>query len=129
MGLRWPLSRGSQFKLHVLLGVTEKSRIAPKFPRHLFSKDHQSIIINYGIFNKSNMHGNAIMTWSKMTKLETENTNVRRLFSRPSYLSKITLKKPLSRGSRFKIHFCLERRGNRGSRLNFHGIPFSKTIY
>ena len=64
-----------------------------------------------------------------MTKLETENTNVPRLFSKPSYLTKITLKKPLSRGSRFKIYSCLERQGNRGSRLNFHGIPFSKTAY
>ena len=64
-----------------------------------------------------------------MTKLKTENTNVLGLFSRPSYLTKITLKKPLSRGSRFKIHFRLERRGNRGSRLNFHEIPFSKTVY
>ena len=64
-----------------------------------------------------------------MTKLETENTNVPELFSRLSYLTKITLKKPLSRGSRFKIHFRSERRENRGSRLNFHGIPFSKTVY
>ena len=62
-----------------------------------------------------------------MTKLEIENTNVPGLFSKPSYLTKITLKKPLSRGSRFKIYFHLERRGNRGSCLNFHEIPFSKT--
>ena len=64
-----------------------------------------------------------------MTKLETENTNVPGLFSKLSYLTKITLKKPLSRGSRFKIYFRLERRKNRGSRLNFHGILFSKTVY
>ena len=64
-----------------------------------------------------------------MIKLETENTSVSELFSKPSYLIKITLKKPLSRGSRFKIHFRLERRENRGSRLNFHEIPFSKTLY
>ena len=51
------------------------------------------------------------------------------LFGKPSYLTKITLKKPLSRGSRFKIYFYLECRGNRGSRHNFHGIPFSKTAY
>ena len=48
---------------------------------------------------------------------------------KPSYLTKINLKKPLSRGSCFKFYFRLERRGNRGSRLNFHGIPFSKTVY
>ena len=64
-----------------------------------------------------------------MTTLEIENTNVLELFNKLSYLTKITLKKPLSRGSRFKIHFRLERRGNRESRLNFHGIPFSKTVY
>ena len=63
-----------------------------------------------------------------MTKLKTENMNVPGLFSKLSYLTKITLKKPLSRGSRFKIYFRLECRGNRGSRLNFHGIPFSKTV-
>ena len=64
-----------------------------------------------------------------MTKPKTNNTNVPKLFSKPSYLTKITLKKPLSRGRRFKIYFRSERRGNRGSRLNFHGIPFSKTVY
>ena len=42
------------------------------------------------------------------------------------YLKKINLKRPLSRGSRFKIYFRLEYRGNRGLRQNFHGIPFSK---
>ena len=39
---------------------------------------------------------------------------------------KINLKKPLSRGSRFKIYFRLERRRNRGSHQNFHRISFSK---
>ena len=64
-----------------------------------------------------------------MTKLKTENTNVPKLFSKLSYLTKITLKKPLSRGSRFKIHFRLECWGNRGSRLNFNEITFSNTVY
>ena len=64
-----------------------------------------------------------------MIKLETENTYVSGLFSKPSYLTKITLEKPLSRGSRFKIYFHLERRGNYGPRQNFHEIPFSKTAY
>ena len=61
-----------------------------------------------------------------MTKLKIENTYVPGLFSKPSHLTKITLKKPLSRGIRFKIYFRLKRRGNRGSRLNFHGISFFK---
>ena len=42
------------------------------------------------------------------------------------YLQKINLEKPLSRGSRFKIYFRLECRGNRGSDQNFHEILFSK---
>ena len=42
------------------------------------------------------------------------------------YLQKITLKKSLSRDSCFNIYFRLECRGNRGSRQNFHGIPFPK---
>ena len=75
------------------------------------------------------MHGNANLTKEKHDKSGLKNTHVPRLFSKPSYFTKITLKKPLSRGSRFKIHFRLECRGNRGSRLNFHGIPFSKTVY
>ena len=75
------------------------------------------------------MHDNAIMTRNKLTKLATENTYVPRLFGIPSYLTKIILKKPLSRDSHFKIYFPLEHRGNQGSRLNFHGIPFSKTVH
>ena len=42
------------------------------------------------------------------------------------YLQKINLRRPLSRGSRFKIYFRLECQGNQGSRQNFHGIPLSK---
>ena len=64
-----------------------------------------------------------------MTKSKIKSTHVSELFDKPSYLTKITLKKPLSRGSRFKIYFRLERRENRGSRLNFHEIPFSKAMY
>ena len=45
-----------------------------------------------------------------MTTLRIKNTYVPGLFDKPSYLTKITLKKPLSRGSRFKIYFLLERR-------------------
>ena len=74
------------------------------------------------------MHDNTIVI-KTMTELKSKNTYVPRLFDKPSYLTKITLKKPLSRGSRFKIYFRLERQGNRGSRLNFHEISFSKTAY
>ena len=74
------------------------------------------------------MHGDTIVM-KNYDKIKIENTYVPRLFDKLSHLTKITLKKPLSRGSRFKIYFRLERRENRGSRLNFHGIPFSKTVY
>ena len=63
------------------------------------------------------------------SKKQNNNTYVPELFDKSSYLTKITLEKPLSRGSRFKTYFRLEHRGNRGSRHNFHGIPFSKTTY
>ena len=63
-----------------------------------------------------------------MTKSKIKNMHVPGLFGIPSYLTKITLKKPLSRGSCFKIYFRLERRGNRGSRLNFHGIPLMNKL-
>ena len=75
------------------------------------------------------MRDNTNVTSRTMTKSRLKNTHVPRLFDTLSYLIKITLKKPLSRGSRFKIYFRLEHQGNRGSRLNFHEIPFSKTIY
>ena len=61
-----------------------------------------------------------------MTKLKIENTYVLGLFDKPSSFTKINLKGPLSRDSRFKIYFRLEYWGNRGSRQNFHKIPFSK---
>ena len=74
------------------------------------------------------MHGNTIVI-KNYDKIKMKNPYVPRLFDKLSYLTNITLKKLLSRGSRFKIYFRLERRGNRGSRLNFYGIPFSKTVY
>ena len=42
------------------------------------------------------------------------------------YLQRINLKRPLSRGSHFKIYFRLENRENRESPQNFHEIPFFK---
>ena len=59
---------------------------------------------------------------------KNKNTYVPELFDKSSYLTKITLKKPLSRGSRFKIYFRLEYRGNRGSRLSFHVTSFQRFV-
>ena len=42
------------------------------------------------------------------------------------YLQRINLKRPLSRGSRFKIYFRLECWENRGSRQNFHEVLLFK---
>ena len=61
-----------------------------------------------------------------MTKSKNKNTYVPELFDKSSYLTKITLKKPLSRGSRFKIYFRLERRENCGSRHNFTEFLFQR---
>ena len=69
-----------------------------------------------------------IVTKELRQKSKIKNTYVPGLFGKPSYLTKIILKKPLSRGSRFKIYFRLERRENRGSRLNFHVASFQRII-
>ena len=79
-----------------------------------------------GHFNKKNIHDNTNMTKETTTKLKIKNTYVPGLFGKPSLFTKIKLEWPLSRGSHFKIYFRLECRGNRGSRQNFYGIPFSK---
>ena len=55
------------------------------------------------------MHGNANLIKEKHDKMDSKNTYVPGLLNKSSYLTKITLKKPLSRGSRFKIYFRLER--------------------
>ena len=127
MGLRWSLSRGSQFKLHFLLGVTEKPRIAPKFSRYLFC---EGLLINntklWYISKRIICMANTNMTKETTTKLKIKHTYVSGLFDKLSLFTKINLKKPLSRGSRFKIYFHLKGRGNRGSHQNFHGIHFSK---
>ena len=51
------------------------------------------------------MHGNTIVIKKNYDKIKIKNTYVPRLFDKLSYLTKITLKKPLSRGNRFKIYF------------------------
>ena len=61
-----------------------------------------------------------------MTKLKIENMYVPRLFGKPSIFTKNKIRVTLSRGNHFKIYFCLECQGNRGSCQNFHRIPFSK---
>ena len=128
MGLRWPLSRGSQFKFHFYLGWLENRGSRQGFHSPLF----EGSLINNDELRDNSIRTKcmAIQVWLKnYDKLGNQNTYVPKLFDKPSLSTKIILKKPLSRGSRFKIHFRLERRGNRGSCRNFHGIPFPKTVY
>ena len=82
------------------------------------------------MLNKNKMHDNAkvIENYDKIKK-KTKIRMCRDYLVNHLILQKINLKKPLSRGSRFKIYFRLERRGNYGSRQNFHEIPFSKKAY
>ena len=62
MNIKGPLSRGSQLENSLLLKVTGKPKIEPKFPCHLFSRDYRSIIPKSEAFNKDKMHDNIHMT-------------------------------------------------------------------
>ena len=64
-----------------------------------------------------------------MTTLKIENTYISGLFDKLSSFTKNKLKEPLSRGSRFKIYFRLESRGNRGSPKIFTKFLFPKIAY
>ena len=76
------------------------------------------------------MHDNTTYGLKNYDKIENKKYICSGIIWETAFIyKKINLKKLLSRGSRFKIYFRLERRGNRGSRLNFHGILFSKTAY
>ena len=107
--------------------MTGKPRIAPKFSSHLFFKG--SLIHNIELRD--------ILARIRCMKIPIKPKELRqnwklkiRMFRdylvNCLYLWKINLKRPLSRGSCFKIYFRLECWGNRGSRQNFHEIPFSK---
>ena len=69
------------------------------------------------------MHGNAD---TNITKLRPKTRMSQDYLINRVCLQKINLKKPLSRGSRFKIYLRLECRENRGLRQNFNGVSFSK---
>ena len=103
-----------------------KPRIAPKFLRHLFSKDHRLIITNYGIIQQEQNAWQCYYDLKKYDKIENQEYVCSGLFDKRLHLQRINLKRPLSRGSHFKIYFRLKNRENRGSRQNFHRTPFSK---
>ena len=70
------------------------------------------------------MHDNAKMATIILLYLQSQNYVHPEIISKPSPFMKVKLKWPLSRGSRFKVHFCLEFQGNRGSSQDFHEVPF-----
>ena len=129
MDLKWPLSGGSQFKLHFDSGWWGNRGSCQNFYVVFFSKDRWLIIPKHETFDRNKMHGNTDMTWNNTIKLWLRNMYAPRLFSKSSLFTKIKLKWSLSRGSHFKIYFHLECRENRGSCQNFHGIFFPKTTY
>ena len=129
MNLKWPLSGGSQFKLHFYLGWWGNRGSDQSFHITLFFKRLSINISKHEAFDRNKMHGNTDMTWNNTIKLWLRNTYAPRFFRKSSFFTKIKLKWSLSRGSHFNIYFCLECRGNRGSRQNFHEFFFSKTAY
>ena len=126
MSLRWPLSRGSQFKFHFYLGWRENRGSHQSF--HVTSFEG-SLINNTKLWdNLTGTKGMAIPIGPKGL-WQNGKTKVRMFWDylvNHLYSKKINLKKPLSRGSRFKIYFRLECWENRGSHQNFHEIPFFK---
>ena len=100
--------------------------ITPKFSRHLFSKDHRLIITNYGTIQQEQNAGQYKHDLKQNEKITSWAIRIwHEIISKLSpSKKKQNLKQPLSRGSRFKIHFSLGSRGNRESSQNYHGTLF-----
>ena len=60
----------------------------------------------------------------KMRYLQSQNHVHPGIISKPFPFTKVKLKWSLSKGSHFKVHFCLEFRRNRGSSQNFNRVLF-----
>ena len=84
MNLKGPLLRSSQFKFHFYLGWQGNRGSSQSFHATSFLRDCQSIILKHEAFNRNKMHGNAIITWNKMTDSQVEKNVwheiIRRLF-------------------------------------------------
>ena len=126
MGLRWPLLRGSQFKLHFYLGWQETEDHAKAYMSPLFER----LLINNTELRDILSRTRCMVMPIKPKKLRQDWKSKICMFwgylVNRLYLQKINLKWPLSRGNRFKIYYCLECGRNRGSSQNFYEIPFSK---
>ena len=129
MSLRWPLSRGSQFKLYFYLGWRENwgSR------QHFHVTSFEGLLINNTKLRDILARTRCMAIQMKPKELQQNWKSRIRVFRdyliNHLYLQRINLKRPLSRGSHFEIYFRLECRRNWGSRQNFHGILFSKIAY
>ena len=126
MDLKWPLSKGSQFKFHFYSGWRGNRGSYQSFHITSFSKGCWLII-------PKTRHLARIKCMAMLLRLKTIWSDHESKIRMPRdylvnrlYLQKIKLKWPLSRGNHFKIYFRLEYRGNRGSRQNFHRILFSR---
>ena len=124
MGLRWPLSRGSQFKLSFYLGWRGNRGSSQSFYVTSSSKNCWLIILNH-----QNLTLNPNAWWYPnwlyiMQYFKVKNYIHFGIINRLSHFSKVKLKWPLSRDSHFKIHFGLEFRENQGLSQNFHRVLF-----
>ena len=129
MGLRWSYLETVDLSF-IFTWNDGEIEDRPKFSRHLFFK---KLLIN-NIELRDISTKKVCMTipiWLK--KLQRNWKSKIRMFRdylvHRLYLQKINLKRPLSRGSRFKIYFRLECRRNWGSRQNFHGIPIFRRVF
>ena len=89
MSLRWPLSRGSQFKLHFHLGWREIEDRASVSTSPLFRELLINNIESRNISNKNNMHVNA----KKNLKTYDEIKNKKKLMFRNYLINRLILQK------------------------------------
>ena len=100
MGLKWPLSRGSQFKLHFYLGWRGNRGSRQSFHVTSFLKGCWLIIPNYRYFNEDKMHNNTNMTWNIMTNLRVKRYVWHKIIKRLFPLVKVNFKAtPIERQS------------------------------
>ena len=110
--LKWPLSRSNLFKIQFYLEWRENRGSSQRF--HINKLKLRDM-------KQGDMHDN-----TKCNIYKVKNYMHSRIISEPFPFTKVKLKWPLSRGSCFKIHFCLKFWENRGSSQNFHGVLFSR---
>ena len=129
MGLRGPLSRGSQFKLHFYLGWRGDQGSSQNFHVTSFLKDYWLIIPRYETFNRNKMHGNTNATWNNAIKLQLKSTYVPRLFGKSSLFTKIKLKRPYLEAVALRFTFVWNVREIEDCAKISTEFFFPKTVY